>query len=237
VSLTEQGVQEPDRVLQLIFAYLEMLRREGPREWLYEEQATLAELAFRFREQGSAVGYVSALSSGMHYYAPQDVLEGPYLMDQYKPDMLVEVMDRLRPENALVVFNDESVATDRVSRYYEVPYARAPLGIEAVTLAPDDKAREYLHLPAANEFVAEDVSLVALSDALPEIPTVEVEKARQKVWYMPDDKFRVPKGVLLVKFHSTGVSDTAEQRALTSLYTAVLNDDVNEFSYPARFSK
>ncbi|HEY6132288.1 MAG TPA: insulinase family protein, partial [Halioglobus sp.] len=52
VSLTEKGAADPDRVLQLVFSYMDMLRTEGPRKWLYDEQSRLAELAFRFREQG-----------------------------------------------------------------------------------------------------------------------------------------------------------------------------------------
>ena len=50
VSLTERGAAEHERVLQQVFAYLDMLRETGPRERLYAEQSSLAELAFRFRE-------------------------------------------------------------------------------------------------------------------------------------------------------------------------------------------
>jgi insulysin len=236
ISLTEKGVAERDRVLQLVFAYLDMLRGKGPRDWLYQEQARLAELSFRFREPGSAMRYVSALSSGMHYYRPQDVLKGPYLMDEYDPAMLAEVLDALSAENALVVFNDQSAITDRISEHYQVPYARAPLDIAAVSLAANDEVRQSLRLPTPNEFVTEDVSLVSLPDVLPKIPSVHSEEGRQKVWYMPDAQYRVPKGVIAVRFRSTEVGETPEQAALAALYTAVLMDAVNEFSYPARLA-
>ena len=125
ISLTEKGAANYDRVLQLLFAYTDMLREEGPREWLYTEQSQLAELGFRYREQVSPISYVSGLASGMHYYAPQDTLRGPYLMDRYEEDTLVALLDRIRPENALVILDDKTVATDRVSERYQVPYARS----------------------------------------------------------------------------------------------------------------
>ena len=61
---------------------------EGPRDWLYEEQSQLSQLGFRYREQGSPIGYVSGLASGMHHYEPVDTLRGPYIMDHYDEDML-----------------------------------------------------------------------------------------------------------------------------------------------------
>ena len=84
IALTEKGAADPDRVLQLLFAYTDMLRAEGPQHWLYAEQSRLADLSFPLPRAGAIpMGYVSALASGMQYYAPQDILRGPYLMDRY----------------------------------------------------------------------------------------------------------------------------------------------------------
>ena len=115
VSLTEKGAADPDRVLQLLFAYMDMLRKEGPQDWLYAEQSRLADLGFRFREQGSPMGYVSALASGMQYYAPEDILRGPYMMDHYEEAVLAQLLQQIRPDNALVTFSDKAVTGDRVS--------------------------------------------------------------------------------------------------------------------------
>ncbi|GAB5452745.1 MAG: insulinase family protein [Halioglobus sp.] len=236
IALTETGVQQRNRVLQLLFAYLEMVRDEGPQRWLYEEEARLSELSFRFREPGSPVGYVTGLSSSMHHYAPQDVLRGPYIMDDYNARLMREVANGLRPENALVVFHDAAVETDRASAYYEVPYATAPLQPDVLQLPADDPARAALFLPSRNEFIAEDVALVKHAAPVPDIPAVQYEADRQRLWYMPDDEFRVPRGVIAINFRSDTVGNTARQAALASLYAAVAMDDVNEFSYPARLA-
>ncbi len=231
IALTEKGAADPDRVLQLLFAYADMLRREGPQERLYGEQARLADLAFRFREQASPIGYVSALASGMQYYAPEDILRGPYAMDHYDAAVLAELLQQIRPDNALVTLIDSGATTDKVSNYYQVPYARAPLAVPA--LAGDDPAARAMHLPAPNEFIAEDVSLVALPETLPAIPRVALESGRQKIWYMPDAEFRVPRGVTYLNFRSPEVGESAEQTARAALYVALLTDQVNEFAYPA----
>ncbi|MCB1843248.1 MAG: insulinase family protein [Halioglobus sp.] len=236
ISLTEKGAAQHDRVLQLVFAYLDMLREKGPQDWLYEEQSQLADLSFRFREPGNPASYVTALANGMHYYEPRDVLRGAYMMSDYDQAMLADLMGYLRPDNALVMFSDAAAETDTVSRYYATPYSQAPLDTTATSAAPDDPGVAQLQLPPPNEFIAEDLSLVALPQPVPDAPSVALEQGRQTIWYMADDEFRVPRGAIYVNFRSGAVGRTARQAALTGLYTAVLTDDVNEFSYPARLA-
>ena len=236
VALTEKGAADPDRVLQLLFAYTDMLRKEGPQDWLYTEQSRLADLAFRFREQGNPMQYVSALASGMQYYAPQDILRGPYMMDDYQAAVLAELLQQIRPDNALVTFSDKSVSVDKVSKYYQVPYAQQPLDLQRVTVPADDPGVLAMHLPAPNEFIAEDVSLVTLPENPPAVPQVALASERQKIWFMPDTEFRVPRGITYINFRSPDVVQTAEQAALVSLYTELLTDQVNEFAYPANLA-
>ena len=236
ISLTDKGVAQHERVLELLFAYLDMLRERGPENWLYDEQARLAQLSFRFREPGNPSSYVTALAAGMRHYAPRDVLRGPYMMEDYDAGMLEELLGYLRPDNAFVLLNDQSVETDTVSDHYQVPYARAPLDVATVKSDRDDPAAAELDLPSPNEFIAEDVSLVELPDPVPEHPRVALESERQRIWYMPDDEFRVPKGALYINFRSAEVDQTPEQAALTALYTSVLSDNVKAFSYPAQLA-
>ncbi|MFV0278463.1 MAG: insulinase family protein, partial [Parahaliea sp.] len=232
VVLTERGVTQYQRVLHLLFTSLDLLRQQGPQQRLYDEQSRIAALRFRFKEDFEPINYVSALASSMHYFAPRDVLQGPYLMTDYRPALLREALAKLVPENALVVLSDEQVQTDRVSRYYAVPYARQTLA--AAGLAHWRGAPEpALHLPAANEFIADDVSLVALATPVPAIPQKVLAAGRQTVWFLQDDEFRVPKGATYINFRSTEVGQSPRQAALAVLYTALLKDAVNEFAYPA----
>ncbi len=116
ITLTEKGVDQYQRVLQLLFDYTELLREKGPSEGLYSEQAKLAELAFRFKENVEPVNYVTALSSGMHYYAVEDILRGPYMMVDYRPDELAAVAEPLVPENAVVILQRSRCRDRQVER-------------------------------------------------------------------------------------------------------------------------
>jgi len=236
IALTEKGAADPDRVLQLLFAYVDMLRDEGPQQWLYQEQSRLAALSFRFREQASPMGYVSALASDMQYYAPEDILRGPYMMDQYDDAVLVELLEQIRPGNAIVTLQTPDVKGDKISNHYQVSYAQQALDVKRITGSSDDPAVQAMHLPAPNEFIAEDVSLVDLPQSMPAIPQIALTADRQKIWFMPDNEFRVPRGMTYINFRSPEVGSSAEQTAQVALYTALLTDQVNEFAYPARLA-
>jgi len=236
IALTEVGSQQYQRILKLLFAHLEMLREQGPQEWLYQEQSQLAGLSFRYREPGNPVSYVSALASGMHYYDPKDVLQGPYLMDRYDEEMLEELIAKLRPEKAIVTLHDVNAQVDKISSHYEVPYSKKSIDSKMLRLAKGDEARDALALPKPNAFIAQDVSLRKISRKELAQPELLVDQSRQRIWYMPDDEFRVPKGTLFFGFRSKELGQTIEQSALARLYSNLLMDNVNEFSYAARLA-
>ncbi len=232
VSLTEQGVAEYERVLQEVFAYLAMLRETGPRERIYQEQSSLAKLAFRFREPTAPISYVSSLSNSMHYYADEDILQGPYLMADYDGAMIEDALAWLTPDRAQVVLTAPEVSTDQESPYYEVPFAR--VGPERIMLSrwTSDGSPD-LHLPAPNPFIAENVDLLPIAEGNGEVPQLRLDESRKRIWYRQAEQFRVPKGALYVSFRSPLVSASAEQRATASLYTRMVTDSLNEYTYPA----
>ena len=233
ISLTEEGVDNYQYVLQLLYSYMDMLREQGSKERLYTEQSQLAALNFRFKEDGAPIAYTSSLARGMHYFKPNDILQGPYLMSDYDAGLLQGLLKNITPDNALVTLSDENVQTDRTSQRYQVSYSREKFDAEALASGPGSDTAGQFYLLVPNDFIADDVSLKPVSRDNPAMPTVVLEGQRQKVWFMQDGEFRVPKGATYINFRSPHVGQSAHQSAAAVLYTAVLGDSVNEFAYPA----
>lgn len=233
ITLTEKGIARYNRVLQLLFAYLDMLRRDGPQQWLYDEQAKLADIAFRFQGKSDPINYVSRLADGMQTYSPEDVLRGPYMMTDYQPQMLTQLLDTVTPANALVMLQDASVATDRISPYYKAPYSVQSLHGRVPEAWQGAVPAGMFHLPVPNEFIADDVSLVTVSADAADVPQRVLEDQRVEIWFAQDKQFRVPRGATYINFRSPLVGQGVRQTASAALYTALLKDKVNEFAYPA----
>ena len=57
VDLTEAGLANAERVVELAFRYLAMLREAGPRREVHDELRDLSDLRFRFKDKENPVSY------------------------------------------------------------------------------------------------------------------------------------------------------------------------------------
>ena len=236
ISLTEKGVEQSDAVAAAVFEYIRMLEAQGPSARLYEEQAQLAELAFRFQETSAPSRYVTMLSSAMQEYAPEDVLAGNYMMSDYDPALIQEIVENyLVPERVVVTLTAPGVPVTAESKFYQTPYSVA--SIDLAKTGWNDVASDgfdaRLFLPEPNSFIAHDVELRPLAEQNSDVPRQTVAQSRLNVWQRQDEQFRVPKGALYTNFRTGLVSDTVEHAAASELYVSLLRDSVNEFAYPA----
>ncbi len=236
ISLTAAGVAQYRQVLDEVFQYIRMLEKAGPQQELYREQGQLSALQFRFRPEAQPIHTVSGLSNGMQLYAPVDVLRGAYVMEDYQPALIGEIIERyITAENVLITLVDKDVAVDRESEFYATPYSVRTLapGEGSWRVLSDTQMDERLHLPAPNEFIAENVELVPEPIDNPATPVLLEEQPRLRIWYRQDDEFRLPKGAIYAGFRSGKVNDTAAAAAAAQLYLSLLQDAVNEYTYPA----
>ena len=242
ITLTEQGLKQHDQVLEAVFEYIRMLRVKGPQEALYKEQGQLSALQFRFRENVQPMRYVSGLSNNMHLLAPDDVLQGNYLMTDFEPELISEILDKyFVPGNVAITVTAADVPVDRESEYYATPYStekvdlsKASWAIAGNTEGVSRKALDpRMHLPAPNAFIAENVEVLPLPENNPAVPQQVESGERLNIWYRQDTDFRVPKGALYTSFRSALVNDSASAAAASQLYVNLLRDAVNEYTYPA----
>jgi len=236
ITLTEQGVEERDQVVAAVFEYIRMLENEGPDERLYREQAQLAELQFRFQESTAPLRYATMLANSMQEFAPRDVLAGNYMMTDYDPALIQRLVENyLVPERVVVTLTAPGVPVTDVSEFYRTEYSVRSIDLQQKGWASvsDDGIDPRLFLPEPNAFIAEDVSLQPLPSDNPEVPQQLVASPRLNIWQRQDDEFRVPKGAMYTNFRTALVNDTVEHAAASQLYVSLLNDAVNEFTYPA----
>jgi insulysin len=236
ITLTAQGMAHYPQVLTMVFEYVRMLELAGPQRELYREQGQLSELQFRFRPEIQPIRTASGLSNSMQLYTPEDVLRGAYLMEDYEPALISKILRKyITAENVAITLIDKDARVDRTSTYYKTPYSVQTLAAgegswrKLAQLPPDSR----LQLPAANEFVAENVELLPLAPDIAAEPLLVRENERLRFWFRQDDEFRVPKGVIYTSFRSGKVNDSAADAAATQLYLSLLQDAVNEYTYPA----
>jgi len=77
VELTSKGLKNIDDVVEAVFSYIRMLRKERIPEYIFDEVLNLSELEWRFLTKGQKSNYAMSLAQSMRKYTPELVVSGP----------------------------------------------------------------------------------------------------------------------------------------------------------------
>lgn len=106
-----------------------MLRTGGPQKWIFEEYLNLSEMQFRFKDKETALILVSSVVHSMQLYPMQEVLTAPYLISEWRPDLIQNLMDDLVPEKCRIVVvgqNVKPICTE-TEYWYGTQYRSEPI--------------------------------------------------------------------------------------------------------------
>ncbi len=233
INLTDQGLHNTDAITQALFQTIALIKQQGIESWRYQEQAQLAQLDFQFQEQSSSMHLVTRLASRLKQLPPQQVLSAPYQMTDFDPQLISAYLDALNPHNMLMMVVDKNAAVDQVSQHFKARYAIQRFDAKQLTSWANNPATDTIELPANNPFIAEQLSLIQAPDVTPLKPQQQVSAQGTSWWHSIDTSFKTPKADFYVTLRSPLANQSARYTALTALYVKTVNDQLNEFSYPA----
>ena len=244
IELTDDGVNHIPEITAALFGYLDLLRdslvvddatQENPSAepaagWRYDEQAKIAALGFRFREQAEAVSRVRGISPLLPYVPTRDLLAAPYLMEQFDAALIQSFLRLLRVDNVFITISGPNVQGDSTEHWFKVPYTldRGPVKVAA-------EATTDLRLPPPNPFVPESLDLLKGDDALPEliIKKQVAGTSAVEIYLDTDVEFRVPRAVMDISIRNRGGLIRLEDAIRARLYARLVEDDLNALAYPA----
>ncbi|KRY77608.1 Insulin-degrading enzyme [Trichinella pseudospiralis] len=240
VEVTESGLEHVDDIAQLVFEYINLVRTEGVQEWIHRECEDLNKIEFRFKDKEQPMNLTTYLASALQLYPMQDVMFGPYRMDQYRPELVHMVLDQLRPDNMLMTVTSKSFenVVDSVEPWYGTSYRKQPLDgqfLQRCNCSSGGSSK--FKLPDRNAFIPTDFSLAdcAQQTKLPRLLTGEQgdEDPMARVWYKKDDEFLTPKTVVRLLLRSPLTNSSPGRMVEAQLYSELVFDALNEHAYNA----
>ncbi len=225
IQLTESGASQIDAITSLLFSYIDLLKASEPEAWRYNEQAIVADLGFRFKEKTSPTGFVYQLGPRFIRYPASEVLAAPYMMEEFDPKLIKDFLSYLRVDNLLLEISGPDITGDQVEPWFQVPYS---LEHEPIEVAKP--ARGNLRLPVRNNFLPEDLSLLANDDSGPE---KVIDDGGIEFWLDRDTEFGAPRANVFLTLGVEGGLQNPEDIVMAQAYRRLVVDSLNEFSYPA----
>ncbi|MCW8885965.1 MAG: insulinase family protein, partial [Motiliproteus sp.] len=231
IGLTPQGFERYSEVVDLSFQYLRLVEQQGVQPWLYQEEQSISNTAFRFRENSNRVYHLTHLASNLKRYPLAEVIRGDYLYRGFDGDLIKSYLKHLKTDNLLLTLTAKDLPLDQKDPWYGTAYELAAISAAELKQWSQSPIDPELKIPAPNPFLAEDFSLREAIDT--PVPAVIKSAPGYKLWFKQDQQFKTPKADFFVTFRSPTANDSARHHVLTNLYIKLVNDKLNSFVYPA----
>ena len=232
ISLTPQGLANRDALIEQVFAWIELIRKQGVEKWRQTELARVGDIDFRYLEKQAPSGYVSMLASRMQRYPVQEVLREPYITTEFDTRVIDAVLERLTPGNLILLATDPNATLEKRSKYYQVPYSVEVIENDLVQAWDSPSSVASLKLPAVNRFIPSDLDLIEPIHAQGTPPQVMFKREGLRVWHLENTQFGVPRANIIIKL-ATDKTSTMPSMTAAELYINLVQDELNSGLYAA----
>lgn len=230
VSLTKKGVEEYERILEMIFSYIQKIKSHGIEEYTFKESQTMAQINFDWKDPDEGMGYVAGQTALMQTYKLEDLETLPFLFKKYDPAVYQEILNTMTPGNALVVLKTNAVETDKKDQFYGAEYSISEIGGEKIEKLRSPMQVAELIYPEVNDFIPYNLKLSE------EDPHLVRDDDLAKIWFQFDSKFKQPKVYMSLRIETPRVYDTVAHSQLAGLYSAAVSEGLNEIVYPIQMA-
>lgn len=82
ITLTKNGLENHEKVIEAVFQYTNQLHKAGPQEWIFNEVNDLGKVQFDFAEKGQPMNTVTNCAKRMQVFNDDnivDILKSPYV--------------------------------------------------------------------------------------------------------------------------------------------------------------
>ena len=227
VALTPAGFANYSRVLALVFATINDLKRAGLPRGLFEERRTMAQLDELFTDKGEGTGRATELANLAREYPLELAERIPYLWTDESPAGYQLILNQLRPDNLLVQLVAKGQPADRTEPRYGAKYSYTEDTGPAYAALLNPPAAPSIHLPAPNPFVPKEVAQVPVQ------PVRLINEPGLSLYHLQDDHFQRPHVAEIFRFRLPRTLGTLENSVLLQFYAACVSEALNETNYTA----
>lgn len=235
ISLTEKGEANIDSIVDVVFSYIQLLKKQPIPHHFYYEKQKLANVAFQFLEKLKPLDSVNQLVVSMHHYPVDDYIYGDFVMDGVCEQSVAKLLGYITPENCRIIKVGQCYESNKISQWYNVPYATKRIAQERLAALDNAALMPELFLPSENPYIVESPQ-VWPHHIESNTPAMLESQNGLCIWYKQDTTYKVPKGYIYISIDSPVSVSSAENIAMTRLFVDLFTDKVIEEHYDAELA-
>ena len=217
IGLTDKGAEDLTRIIKMVFTYIDQIKKQEPQAWRFAELNQASLLNFHYKDKEQPESYVVTMVTGMSYYPPADLLQGPYIFDDYNPRLIKDLLAKITPENMYAVYLNPEVEGDKTEPWYKASYSIRQFDKEELADF-ENKTQDEFQLPLANSYLPKSTNLKPVTDKSKK-PQRLVKDETLDFWFLQEPYIRLPQGWLRIQFDSP-IANLDSQSALKRWFLA-----------------
>lgn len=235
IELTKKGLKEYKKVIEVCNAYIELMKREGFQEHVFNELKTMAKLDEVYSNKGEGAGRAQRIANELNMYSFNDAGRIGYAYGKPDPGSFDSLLSYFNPQNMLVLLNAKGLKTDKEEYYYKAKYSYLEDDSLYSVLSKNETLYNF-KLPKPNHFIPKNVKIPNRDIKENLKPSLIVKNKGTSIYFGKDHEFLRPKGVISYKILFPKNKITLKHRAFLKIYIECVRESMNELGYPAKLA-
>ncbi|MTC71045.1 pitrilysin [Providencia sp. wls1914] len=233
VTLTDKGLAERDQVIAAIFAYIDLIKKQGVNQDYFDEIAKVLNLSFRYGSIVRDMNYIEWLSDQMITMPVNHVLDSDYVADKYNPAAIKQRLSELTAKNARIWFISPNEPSNKKAYFVDAPYQVDKISEKQFMEWAGLESKMTFKLPKLNPYIPDNLSLIKTDKAYKH-PEMVYQEGNTRVLYMPSQYFAdEPKASITLDLRYNDQDKTAKSQVTGSLLQYISSLKMDELQYQA----
>ncbi|ELY3857011.1 pitrilysin [Providencia huaxiensis] len=233
VTLTDKGLENRDEIIAAIFAYLDLIKKEGVNKNYFDEIANVLNLSFKYGSIVRDMNYIEWLSDQMIDVPVKHVLDSDYIADKYDPEAIKQRLSGLTAQNARVWFIGPDEPSNKKAYFVDAPYQVDKITQKQFNHWSNLESKMGFKLPVLNPYIADKLTLIKTDKAYKH-PEFIYQDGNTRVLYMPSQYFAdEPKASITLSLRSNQGDKDAKEQVTGALLQYISSLKMDELQYQA----
>jgi protease-3 len=215
VKLTEQGLQHKDKIIGLIFNYIDLIKNKGIDQKYFTEIKQRLSHQFRFKEKIADYAYAWDLAKELQFKPTRYVLSNHYEYQQFDPHVIRDVLTQLTIDNARIFYIDKNQAVDQKMHFFKGQYRIEDITEKKIASWKQAATNIKLNLPATNRLMPKKFALETRQYT--DKPKTLINNAGLNLYLGHSRYFKQPKGSFIAHFNSRINDDSPKNAVIADL--------------------
>ena len=246
IKLTDEGYNNYEKIISIILSYINYLQKEEIHKDFYEEIKQLSEIDFFLDEQNDPIDFCENVSRDLNLLKPNEPYYISSKIEEYKPDLLKEILNSLTPQNLNIYLLSNKLQTEKeylenknlynTEKIYGTEYLKIKKNFSEYIIDIKSFPDSDLGYPELNPFIAKDLNMI---DLFKENINLDEFKYPKKmwdkdsiIWYKPVVKYNIPKVYIVGKAYISNMNLNFETFYIyIEIFNKLIDKENSDFNY------